>query len=240
MPMTDQLETARIALGVLLVLSNIAVWLGVYLERDKFSKETQDRGWRILVSALALEAALAVFLLATDTTISLRQRWQIASLERQIGPRFLTADEQHSLTNALRAIGPHSVDLFAPSDTQDPERAEFCKQLASTFHAGAWKVAPLGPENNLVRMDVSGCQMRGDFWLFAINWGVYASGVTVFAGRNDEAQKVARLLIQSLIDHRIGAVLVQAPQLDGICAPPGTEQKAGICPVTWIVIGPHP
>jgi hypothetical protein len=84
MPTTDQLEYVRGAIGIALLLANVGVWYGVYLERDSAPKEIQDRGWRILVRSLATEAALGFFLFAVDTTIGLRQTAVLASAGIQI------------------------------------------------------------------------------------------------------------------------------------------------------------
>jgi hypothetical protein len=59
--MDTALEIVRVVLALGIVLSNVAVWRGVYLENDKFPKETRDAGWRLLVKGLAAESALAFF-----------------------------------------------------------------------------------------------------------------------------------------------------------------------------------
>ncbi len=79
-----QLTFIRYASELIIIVSNFAVWRGVYLEQKKFSEETQHRGWRMLVRGLALETAFGAFLFAADTTLSDRQQ---AALEpREIRP----------------------------------------------------------------------------------------------------------------------------------------------------------
>src|ERR1700755_1051063 len=70
----DDLECARLWLAIALVFANVAVWSGVYLEGDKFSELAKKYGWRILVIALAAEAAFAAVLVVIDSEISRRQK----------------------------------------------------------------------------------------------------------------------------------------------------------------------
>ncbi len=71
------LEVARFVFGAGLVAANVAVWYGVWLERDSAPKETQNKGWRILVRGLAAETALGFFLFAADTTLGVHQTAEI-------------------------------------------------------------------------------------------------------------------------------------------------------------------
>lgn len=73
-------NVSRWPLAVAILIANIFVWRGVYLEGDRFPKETQDRGWRILLCALAAEAALGFCLFSVDTAIGVRQVGKIAEL----------------------------------------------------------------------------------------------------------------------------------------------------------------
>lgn len=132
-PTTDQLEVARIALGVGLVLSNVAVWYGVLLENDRFPKEVQDKGWRILLVALAIEAALAFILLAADTTISLRQGWEIAAIKT---PRSLSTTQQIELTGALKKFAGTPFD-FGVAGSQ--EGVDIMNQIGDALTKAGWK-----------------------------------------------------------------------------------------------------
>jgi hypothetical protein len=76
---TAHLEVARIVVAGCIVLANVAVWVGVSLENEKYPKRVQERGWRMLVRALAAEAMLAVLLLVVDTIINVQQERDIAS-----------------------------------------------------------------------------------------------------------------------------------------------------------------
>jgi hypothetical protein len=87
----DQLDTVRISLGALLVLTNIGVWWGVALESDKNSETDKERGWKLLVRSLAAEAALAFALLAIDTVIGIRQKAEIAVAQKLAGDAMTRA-----------------------------------------------------------------------------------------------------------------------------------------------------
>jgi hypothetical protein len=79
MNLDTALEIARFALGVLLRLANVAVWYGVWLERDSAPPGTQQRGWRILIRGLAAETAIGLFLFAVDTSLGIVQTNEIAN-----------------------------------------------------------------------------------------------------------------------------------------------------------------
>lgn len=91
MTIQSALEIIRIAFGAGLVIANVFVWYGVYLEKEEFPKETQERGWRMLIRALAAEAALAFALLVVDTVISTMQRNEIANAETRASTADLEA-----------------------------------------------------------------------------------------------------------------------------------------------------
>jgi hypothetical protein len=133
-PTNDQLEAVRIALGIGLGLSNVAVWWGVYLERDNFPKDIQDRGWRILVRALAAEAALAFALLAVDTTLGVRQRAQIAAL---VTPRMVDAAQ----ASVIKTIVVPGVRVVVRS-FGGKEPMEFAESLRSALGAAGADVSP--------------------------------------------------------------------------------------------------
>jgi hypothetical protein len=73
------LEIARFPLGAGLVAANVAVWFGVWLERDSAAIEVREKGWRILVRGLAAETAIGFFVFALDTSIGIRQTAEITA-----------------------------------------------------------------------------------------------------------------------------------------------------------------
>jgi hypothetical protein len=101
------LEIIRFVLGAALVGANVAVWYGVWLERDSAPKEVQHRGWRILVAGLAAETAIGFVLVAIDTEIGVMQRSRIAitqeraaNAEREAGRLGVDVTNLHAFVSA--------------------------------------------------------------------------------------------------------------------------------------------
>jgi hypothetical protein len=85
------LEISRFVLGAGLVAANVAVWYGVWLERDSAPIEVQHKGWRILVRGLAAETAIGFLVFALDTSISARQQNEIAAAQQRAANAELEA-----------------------------------------------------------------------------------------------------------------------------------------------------
>jgi hypothetical protein len=99
---TDNLEFARSSLAIALVFANVAVWIGVYLEGERFSEALKQVGWKILVVALAAEAAFAAVLVVVDSVVSARQKAEILALETIVGGRQLTDDQINQIAASLK------------------------------------------------------------------------------------------------------------------------------------------
>jgi hypothetical protein len=110
---TDELELGRLLIAVALVLVNVAVWLGVYLEGDRLSESTKRIGWKVLVTSLAAEAAFAAMLVAVDSVISIRQKAEIVALERAISPRRLYSDDLIKFVAATKSFAGRSVSVWS-------------------------------------------------------------------------------------------------------------------------------
>jgi hypothetical protein len=106
---TDNLEFGRLALAVAIVLANVAVWSGVYLEGDRFPEPTKKLGWKILVVALAAEAAFAAILVVIDSDIGIRQKAEIAVLF----DRATKAELELVRLKAPRTLGPKRQQVVA-------------------------------------------------------------------------------------------------------------------------------
>lgn len=119
MNLDTTLEIVRAVLGMGLVLANIAVWYGVWLERDSAPLEEQQRGWRILVRGLAAETALGLFLFAADTSIGLKQTAEIASANKDAtdlvnsfgGLHKFVTDQENKNAVAIADLKQNSSDL---------------------------------------------------------------------------------------------------------------------------------
>lgn len=135
--MSSTLEITRVVLALLLVVANVFVWRGVVLEGDSYPSETKERGWRMLVRALAAEAALAFILFCIDTTLNLIQRREILALEAEIEPRRLTLEQQQKLATFASSLDGQSIRVA--SYALDAESAVLCEQIVRAFAAGGPK-----------------------------------------------------------------------------------------------------
>jgi hypothetical protein len=99
------LAITRFVLGALLVVANVMVWYGVYLENDDFPKEKKDKGWRILIRGLAVESTIGFFLLAVDTSLGITQKAESARANER------AANANNRAANAERLAGELGVKV---------------------------------------------------------------------------------------------------------------------------------
>ena len=143
-PTDDHLKSIRVLLEILVLVSNLAVWYGVYLERDKFPKETQDRGWLLLVRGLAAELAFGAFLFVADTTLSDRQANTLEG-QRTETARAELETERVKQTVQWRIISQKQIDIMRSELAKasgsftlafllgDPETQLFALQITRAF-----------------------------------------------------------------------------------------------------------
>lgn len=101
---SDVIHWSRYALAVGLVIANVAVWYGVWLERASAPAETQERGWRILVRGLAAEVALGLLLFAADTGLDVIQRREIAQINEKSAVALREAGELGASFDGLHSL----------------------------------------------------------------------------------------------------------------------------------------
>lgn len=135
----DTLEHVRLGLALSLVVSNVFVWRGVYLENEKFPQETKDHGWKMLVLALAAEAALAFLLVCVDTTVGIGQKREIATarleterIKERLAWREVSPSQSKLIISALSAAPPQIVLWHLSTD---PEATNLYFQLKDAFLA---------------------------------------------------------------------------------------------------------
>ena len=102
-PLDAALEVTRFILGGLLVAANVAVWYGVWLERETAPPEVQQRGWRILVRGLAAETTIGFLLFAADTSLGLRQAAKLNNAQSIAGQAQATGLTLKRLNSVLEA-----------------------------------------------------------------------------------------------------------------------------------------
>lgn len=76
----DQLDSWRGWSNIFLVGANAVVWLGVYLERERFSALTKEIGWACVVIGVGLETLAAFLLWQVDGAIITRQGSTISDI----------------------------------------------------------------------------------------------------------------------------------------------------------------
>ena len=132
------IESIRTTLGILLVAANMAVWWGVWLEKDTHDEGTKKKGFRVLVCGLAVETALSALLLCADTLLSMRQNEDIVETQRiqgavieQLKPRDFSKEQYTGFVISLNETikPPRLLTVFTASTDE-----------ASDF-SGAVKVA---------------------------------------------------------------------------------------------------
>lgn len=106
----SSLDIISTLLGVCLVLANIAVWRGVYLEHDRFPKEIQDRGWSLLIRGLAAETMIALLSMTIDTISSNRQNDKIALLYERATK---AENETATIENSTRLLDARAKEAEA-------------------------------------------------------------------------------------------------------------------------------
>jgi hypothetical protein len=130
MSIFDRWDIARFVLGALIVVCNWGVWRGVRLEESYIPWE-RETGKRLLANSLAWEFAFAMALLAVDTVGSIRQKYEIASLNAEVAPRRLQSDQQDAIGKELVSFAGKSV--FISSYVLDAEGAVLGFQITDAL-----------------------------------------------------------------------------------------------------------
>jgi hypothetical protein len=110
----DTFEIARSWLAWSLIVATAIVWFGVYLEREKFSKETQNIGWKVLLAGLGAEVLLSAFLWSVDTGISNKLRSELLEVRQRTANRDITPDEMKDTSAKLTRFSgqPAKIVIF--------------------------------------------------------------------------------------------------------------------------------
>jgi len=122
----------------------VCVVIGIYWEKEEFSKEKRHKGWLLLLWALGIETALGVGLHAVDDEISSRQRTVIASQQRTIeqllSPRRLSSKQREKLA----AVAASSKLPFVLMTSPDAETWDFGMSIAGVLKENGWDWQPFG------------------------------------------------------------------------------------------------
>lgn len=187
---SDNLEYGRLVLALALVAANVAVWSGVYFEGDRFAESTKKIGWRILVIALAAEAAFAAVLVVVDSEISGQQKAEIAELnltlvqlQKEVAWRTIDEKQVTILRTALagRNVQGHLMVLNAT----DPEQVRFVSKIVDLCS----------------KIPDTGCQVHLSNWQASASFHEFPykfTGVMWFA--TDDAPDSQKLFVQAFVD----------------------------------------
>jgi len=165
--MFDPAESWRWPLAVILLASNVAVWLGVYWEKESFPEKTRDAGWVMLLRGLAAETAAAFLIFAIDTTIQTKSDVKVESLqsanlvlEAQIQPRRLTDEQKAAIVRSLTPFAGSNIVIA--SYAFDAESVALSMQLRETLiRAGFVGISQIGKHMPLIPPIVTGVRVTG-------------------------------------------------------------------------------
>jgi len=133
-------DLLRYLLETLLILAGAIVWLGVYLEGERFSQKTKEKGWQLLLYGLGAETVLAVLVLLVDAEITRRQHVAIAQLSDEnielqsaIAPRAITSTQLQELAADWARFSGRRVSVSVVG--YDNEAAGLTEQILSALRA---------------------------------------------------------------------------------------------------------
>jgi hypothetical protein len=123
------LDTVRLIAAFLVAIGVagefLGDWIGKPIQRRIDARQQQE------IARLNKEAADARLDLEKERTARLQ-------IERQIGPRYLTADEETQHKFELKTFSGQSIDVFGFPSTNDSEREEFAKTMYTVLKEGGW------------------------------------------------------------------------------------------------------
>jgi hypothetical protein len=146
------LEIAKFTFFVVYVAATIGVIIGVYWEGDQFDKETQQRGWLLLVRSLAIDTLFTVLIFGTDGWIGHIQRNEIVALENRLAARVLS-DVQ--ITEMKRVLSQFNGQQFVIDAYAVKEVSSLGVQIAVALTDAGWKGSPQ-PPNSFLRSITAG------------------------------------------------------------------------------------
>jgi hypothetical protein len=151
----DHLESTKLALNLLFLAATVGVWVGVWMEGKRFLEKTNERGWRLLVACLGIEAIFGIAILQIDSEISRRQAATIAEVQTSNAELLVQAGTlQKETAEARERAAKAELDLknFRAFRTLTKEQQDrittAMRPFAGTRFDGAW--ASIDPELDLL------------------------------------------------------------------------------------------
>jgi hypothetical protein len=148
----DQLSLVKLISFALYTAATVGVVVGVYLESEKFSAATKERGWKLLVISLAQEIFLAIIIFSLDWEVSRRQGLKVSEInsvteqlksnnlvltKAVLARKVLTVPNIREILDDLRQL-PKTTALIQVVDG-DREASVLARELATLFQSSGWK-----------------------------------------------------------------------------------------------------
>lgn len=206
------LEIAKFVFFAVYVAATIGVIVGVYLEGDQFDKETQQRGWRLLVGALAVDTLFTVLVFGTDGWISHIQRNEIIALENRLAARSLTSAQVDDIIGRMKQFPGQHFDIVPY--WKNPESMGLSNRIYDALLKAGWLYDK--PANT-------------EFIL-----GVETGVILLFDKRSEATEKVAKALIEALRTNDISA------DVDPGVAAATPDPKTAVSATLTITVGIKP
>jgi hypothetical protein len=115
---TQDLESWREVFNFLLIVSTLAVCIGVYFEKDENPEDVKECGFGLVFRGIAFEFLFAILLWQVDSVVSGRLNSQIETLradnlalEAQIAPRRLKPDDCTAVAAAVATFSGRQVRI---------------------------------------------------------------------------------------------------------------------------------
>jgi hypothetical protein len=147
---TEDLESWKEVCNLLLVISTLAVCIGVYFEKDRNPEDVKEFGEGLVFRGIAFEILFAASLWQIDSTVSNRQKTEIATLYKEVSDanartaciekaaawRFLNEGQIRKLSVELKQSVPHAVRIIFISS--DPESLTLASQFVGVLTSSGW------------------------------------------------------------------------------------------------------
>lgn len=131
------LEVAKFVLFAVYIAATIGVIIGVYWEGEQFPKEKQQRGWRLLISSLAVDTLFTILIFGTDGWIGAIQRSEIIALETRLAPRMLSDAQVAEIAKALALFAGQEFDIVTYWEAKEP--SALANRIYEALTSAEWK-----------------------------------------------------------------------------------------------------
>lgn len=172
----DDLGLVRSVLNWLVIGATIVVWLGVFLEGERFSSAVKKQGWGLLVLGLGGETLFGIALLQVDAQISRMQKAENAVLQENVeilrAKNLKQAEKIVEMETALNQQGTtlgSVVTKIADREIREDDR-KLIKQRLTGNQRRLTIVLLSEREPRLYGTKIAGALQAADFDVLIDNW----------------------------------------------------------------------